>query len=180
MQWVKFILLMFALIAAIPCSLGIAMRLSKLWRGGWRDILITIGLGWLSVVSASITTYALYMLAGSLWPRTPLIKPSVIAVLITCALTVPLVAVVLRKRGSSTKAGIIFALFLMAIWGTLEILDKTAGGNTSFGLVQQVDDDGTVWIRMEDGTIVGQKPIGYDQEGRIMFEQVGQIESTQK
>ena len=171
---------MLTLFAAVPFSLGIAMRLAKIWRGGWRDIFITTGLAWFSVIAASVTIYILHLLTGSLWPRTPLITNTVVVVLLTCALTVPLVAIILRKRGASTRAGFIFALFLMAIWGTLEILDKATGSDSSIGQVQRVDDDGTVWMRMEDGTIVGHKPIGFDEEGRIMFEQVGQTESTQE
>ena len=171
---------MLALIAAVPLSLGIAMRLSKIWRGGWRDILITFGLGWLSVITASVMSYILHLLINSMWPDTLLTNSTVISVLVTCALAVPLIAIVLRKRGPATKAGTIFAIFLMGIWGTLELLDRTTGDNSSVGQVQHVDDDGTIWMRMDDGSIVGHKPIGYDEEGRVKFVIVNKPERSEE
>jgi len=175
MQWALFVAVLILVIISVPVALGVAMRLAGIWRGGWRDIGIAAGLSWLTLGLGLIVLYGLQAIGGDWWHTGGGINKAV-KLLIVCAVSFTMILKVLSGRGRSPKAALIFVLLLAAMWGATEIADRTLWPNTRIGQVEYVDDDGITWVRMQDGSLVGQRPVYID--GQVLFEQLDEPNRT--
>lgn len=164
MEWVPVIALLTAYIITVPAALGVAMRIAGIWRGGWRDIGIATGLGWLALGTGLLVLFVLRTILGHWWLANSQIGTS----LIVCTITLGVIARALRRRGRSVRAALLYVLLLAAIWVAVSVSERIFWPNTRYGKVERVDDDGVIWVRMEDGSLVGQR----------MYEQSDKADST--
>lgn len=173
MQWPGFIFLVVVLLFAIPALLGFSMKAFKIWRGGLRDIGITFAVCWISLVLGTIAMMVLLSL-GDKWPTLEVaLRSDASRTGIICFIAFTVIYFALRKRGNAAKVSLCFIAAIIGVTLALDKVGSEFGYDASVGKIESIEDDGTLIIRMQDGTIDRRRPAGVDENGRVLYESIG-------